>query len=520
MQNIISEVQGFFSAGTVGAYIALGLYGLVALLALVGAFKGLTRGVCRQTIRLVTVGGAAVLSFFVCRLVFPKFVEIADGKTLGETLAVFRMEGLLNFAGSYGSVISGVDGETAQYLSAIPIAVILLPLLFVLLFILFSGLLFIVHALVCGALGFSSARANPLTRLLGFVMGAVQGVLVGALVLVPAFSLCSFTKAATADMESDSTIRTMYTSYLEPAADSTLLDLVGKYGGNYVVDSFHTVTLGEEEVDVGTSAETLFTTAAKVIGSTSGADWNSLTAEQQKAIDDAIHTIGGDSYLATVTSGVLRNLSISVTDDPSLLPTEDGATKNLLLDFIAIFRDSSADTVETDLLTLTKVYYMLSDEGVLTAVANNDADAVITGMTATDAEGKTLTRRVTDTLEENPRTAPLVAAMGRFTAAVMAEAMDSDIDTVQLYENLKNGLKNDILSHRPENYADDAAYGAAVAGSLKNLLADNGITLPQEVSDHMADYIAENYRELLPEDATDGDIADILLSYYAAAKAE
>lgn len=65
MQNIISEVQDFFSAGTVGAYIALGLYGLVALLALVGALKGLTRGVCRQTIRLVTVGGAAVLSFFV-----------------------------------------------------------------------------------------------------------------------------------------------------------------------------------------------------------------------------------------------------------------------------------------------------------------------------------------------------------------------------------------------------------------------------------------------------------------------
>ena len=64
-----------------------GIWGLVGLLALCGALCGLSNGISRQTIRLITIAASAVISFFICIGIYPVLFKWLEGKTVSQLIA-------------------------------------------------------------------------------------------------------------------------------------------------------------------------------------------------------------------------------------------------------------------------------------------------------------------------------------------------------------------------------------------------------------------------------------------------
>ncbi|MCQ2413289.1 MAG: CvpA family protein [Clostridia bacterium] len=518
--NFINEFIASFQSGSIAGYVLTGMYAVILVLALVGALKGLTRGTVRQVVRTLTVAASAVVSYILCLKIFPFISQQLDGKTFGEALEALKMGKLLDYLKDYKEVIAGLDAETAEYLTAIPLSVVVLPMIFVGAFVVISAIMMIVHALLCAVLGANGKRANPISRLLGFIIGAGQGAAVGALLLIPVVSISVFAKNAMAEIDDGSDLKAVYTAYAETEAESDLVGLIRQCGGDYVMKGFNTLNIDGEDVDVSESAKSVFVSYSK-LSALKGVDFKQLTKSEQDVIKEVSDIICDDHYLATVFAGILRNGATVIKSNPNLIPADNPTVNELLGEFLTIFETTTATDFSADLRTIENVYFILCNTGVLNATASGEQDSVINAMNVKDPEtGKTVVEQVVGELEKNPHTSRLVSTMARFAISVMLDNLSDEAkEVMEIYDNMKESLQEDVLSLKRDDFATDEEYADKVAENLTDVLAENGIELPPEVSENMADYIVENIDTLAGVDLADADIDSILLQYFASAAA-
>ncbi len=219
--TIVKYYTDLFATGTVGAYIAIGALFVVALFAFLQALIDFGRGTSRSIMRLITVAGAAVLAYFATPIVGRAF--IAD-QTLASVLP-FGIEQL-------GPILNASLAE------------VLLPIVFVALFLAFSAVLVIVHKLLCGILGFSYKRNNALTRLFGMVVGVLHGAFTAVIVLFPLFVCMNLYADAAAAPDADASVVAFYEDYIEATVESPLYEYPMQYGGEFVQDEFSRATIG------------------------------------------------------------------------------------------------------------------------------------------------------------------------------------------------------------------------------------------------------------------------------------
>ena len=158
------------------------------------------------------------------------------------------------------------------------------------------------------------------------------------------------------------------------------------------------------------------------------------------------------------------------------------------------------------------VYFILTDNEILILISENNIDALKSKLT--EASGEVLLiDTIIDTLQENPRTAPLVTLFTKLSVSIMADSLGLDENAVEMYENIKDDF-NDILAIDRESFATDEEYKAEVNTQVSAALESNGILLEDEIVTGMSDYIAENFTDL--EEVTDEAVNDAILSYYSA----
>ena len=151
--------------------INYGFYAFLAIYVLFGAIIGCIRGFRRQVVRLVTVAISAVVAFIVSIYLYDTFVS---------WLTSMGTEGILNMTGvtvdeATRNVIISIDTEFLVYVASIPFIVVIAPLSMVLLYGIFAFITWIIHKIVCGALGFTRANNNGLTRFGGFLVEGFAG---------------------------------------------------------------------------------------------------------------------------------------------------------------------------------------------------------------------------------------------------------------------------------------------------------------------------------------------------------
>ncbi len=217
--TFVTYYTDLLASGSIGGYITLGLVAIALLIMLVQAVLAYGRGTSRSMMRLITVAVAAVLAFIVTRILGRAFLPDVTLETY-LPLPVPALRPLMDANAS----------------------LVLLPLLFVALFLFFSLLMLIVHKLFCGILGFSYARNNIFTRLFAIVVGLVQGVLLSIILALPLFNVCALYGDAAAAEEAESSVVSVYENYLEATEKSPICEYTMKFGGEWLFAEFEAAT--------------------------------------------------------------------------------------------------------------------------------------------------------------------------------------------------------------------------------------------------------------------------------------
>lgn len=515
------------------------IFGIMAFLVLIGALKGLRRGIQRQTVRTATIILSIVLSVVAIKIGYGRIFSYLDAMTVEELVDKGIELGILSSSDDL-SVLYNLEMATLEYVLAIPLTLILAPLVFVVLFIVISAIMLIVHAIVSGVLGFKKKKNNGVTRLCGMALGAVQGLLVSAMVLLPFVGLSDLAAGAmdtmrdnTSASETEQELVTAYDENVKPITECASMKIMGVCGGKIVYNIVATTSVEGESFNMRGEVDTVLAVYSDY-SSLEGMEWHSLKPEDKAAIESMIDKIEKSDYFAPLLASVARSLSKTVTDGGMLDDVEE-PMKTLFFDMFGIFATSTKDNFFTDVDTILDLYYLFSDEGILAAVVDTDDGGEITDtpsdgeetdimklLAKKDAAGDTVISRAISLLQDNPRTAPIVTSLMKLSLSMMVNTAGDDIagdtgltaeEIEEVYDNVKQGL-NDVVQIKKEDYASDEAYKEAVSASLDETFRANDIELDADIIDVVADHVIENFGDV--EEVTDEHIVEVVLEYYEA----
>ncbi len=491
--------------------------GIVMLLGIIGAIKGFGRGISRQVVRSLTVVASGIISFILTKLTYTKISERLDGKTVADIERFLINKGLLSGAQNFGW-LHGFDVDTLELIFAIPMSLIIMPALFVICFVAVSSAMLIVHGILSALFGFKKHRNNFFTRLLGMVLGLIQGVAVAGLILMPIIGICSSASDSViqlnedmSESESAAMLSEKYDSYIAPTAKSPVFTLYEKYGIKLLYTKISTVDIGSKSTDM----TLLIPGGAKIaceLSGLKGADFKNLTHENESSIDRIFDTVEGNDYLTEVLASLANDISHAYTNGTFDLEVGE-PFKSVIDSAVSIFHTADRTNVNTDIDTVKNVFFILSRDGVLNSF-DSGSDAMLDVLTKRDPSGETTVNRIVSTINSNERTKPLVTLITKISVTVMSQKAGISDDALMTYDNIKAGINEDILSIKKEDFATEEEYAAEVSLALDNTLKENNITLEKEIVDTMAQYVTDNYGDI--DEITDDEANDILLSYYDA----
>ena len=494
------------------------IYGVIGVLALIGALAGLSRGLYRQTVRTVTVILAAVLSFIAIGLLYSAISTELEGKTMTDIINLLIENGILT-SDVDTALIENLDMKTAELVLALPLGLVVAPILFLICFILLSAILMILHLIICALCGFKSSRNTATTRLVGFVLGLLQGAAVAGLLLMPFIGIGNMAKESLTVLEDNAgeeeftkDLSELYHTYAEEFVENPAISVYSTIGINALYESIATVKIDSETeanlTKLAPDAALVATEAIKL----RGVDMNNLTASDEAAVDAMLTAIDNNDYFAEILAGLLKSASYAYTNGAIEIGLEDPFAS--IIDSAAnVFHTSSRDNIKGDLNTIVDVIFILSRDGVLSSFSEG-SDAILDTLTAKDANGDTTVNKVINVIKSNERIKPLVTVITKISLSVMSEQIGIGEDVTETFENIKQSINTDILTIKKENYETKEEYVAEVSTALDNVLKDNQITIEKEIVDTMAEYVADNYGDI--DEITDDEANDIILSYYDA----
>lgn len=520
-------------------FIGIIIYALFGLLTLIGLLAGRKRGIGRQSVRLFTVALSVLIAFLSARGVFGTVSKQMTDEMLADLLTKAGMSDTL------GSLPSFLDADLVCYILALPIGLLVAPIVFVFSFILISGLMLVVHKIISRILGFKCKNNTKKTRLLGMALGAVQGILVTATLLIPVYGLFKSADDAITTLETNGAVESETLAGYHEVSEVVCSNLTYKVFSSAckdTYDSLSVVKLDGEKIRM----TSLFDTAVVLVanGSELGEiDFKNLTDESKATIDNLVDAILADDYLLTVSSGIVSALAEtgfdfgsadgSTAEPPESEPTEptvaDKAIENVKIALFDILKTMTPDYLKADIMTLKDVLYLVADSGLLGG-ENSSEDMISVLIEPDPATGDNLIAAIIRKIENNSHLNPLVsvlndAALSVAFDSVKIEGLDAE-SAKEMVGELKTGL-NSMLAISKDDYTPDEykeQISTEVESVVESALKDMEFELSEEekatISDEVANYIIEN--DMLEkikadgkEELTDADVINIISQYYS-----
>lgn len=491
------------------------IYGIVGLLAIIGALLGLRRGFARQTFRIITVAAAVVVSFFVATATYPKLMAEFEGMTLLEICSQYG----INVSEEVSAWLECVDTVTVEYAASLPVTLVIIPLMFVLVFIVVSIVFFILFVILAGVLGFLKRKRGVFSRLIGFALGLLQGVVVAGIFFVPLTGILDTAATAIENVETTRSesqnvvaLSDMYEDYLAPVYENPVIKTYNKTMG-FMYDRMAKIEMDGEEirmVDVLTDGVEIFT----LYGDLGEVDFLQLSEEQKATVDSIITVFNEDHYMTEVLSGLLRAVCRAEQNGVITLEIEDQVSYEFVISFLHVFENSTYTTVQEDIRTVEAIYFLLSDSGALKAIGGEEADgmALVNSLAKLDENGKSTLGSICTELKRNVRTAPIATKLNNFAmSALLSGAGITDPDVAERVEDVKNDL-NEVIAMNKDDYANEEEYKEAVSTKINDTLVKNEIEITEEQLDMVSDFVIEEFDEV--DEITDAEIADFMAKYY------
>ncbi len=493
------------------------IYAIVGFCALIGLLMGLWRGFMRQMVRSVTVIISAIASYVLVSVGYTYLIKFLDTKEIWDIEYMIRKIPLIP-ADFDLSFLYNFDVETVETALVLPAALIIMPILFVAVFITVSSVLMILYKLICFLCGFKSYHNTGLTRLTGMLLGLVQGVVVAGLLLMPAVGISALAddgvrmlnEQAAGDPATEKCTYG-YDTYVKSVRENKLIKLYEKFGIDSIYGEIATVDFNGERLDTRELLPEAVSITADVL-KLRGADIKYLTPEQETLINSILDKVEANPYFSNLVSCGVRTLATAYGNGVFSLPVK-APFDTIVVSAVELFETCDETTLHEDLDTLSDVFFILVHDRVF-ASFDYGAEETLKVLTAKDAEGNTTISRIVVIIKSNERTKALVTLVSRLSVTVMAEKAGITEESVETYENIKDSLNSDVLSIDKESYGTKEEYVADVSTALDTTLKNNNIELEKDIVDTMAEYIADNYSDT--SELTDEMASDIIISYYDA----
>lgn len=457
-------------------------------------FRGWRRGIWWQILHIVLCCGSAYISY---RLVSFISTNLLSGTV---TEAVEKLLGAVEGVGPFAELGLNLSDavsyfEYAELILALPVAVVLSPILFAVCYLLVD----LVMQIVFYVLRIFLPRGfTPKTMSLGALGGVIEGLLISFVLLVPFVAANNL--ITDANLIADET-------YV--AESNIIIETADKLGAGKLVDKFATIEIDGEETNLSEDTSKLIAVFFK---------YDQVKPIDKAAPDEAdrefiryfIDTVGESKYLSTMVSSVLSGAGNAMKDN--IFVVNIPAPYNMLTNAgFEVFATSNKDNLRTDLHTLLDVYLLLADEGIINSLKTEGSENIMRdAFLVRDDEGKTLIDRITTLLNKNDHTKPMINAITEMSIAMLSESLGLDIDIAAKYDELKADI-NGVLALDPNSYTPEE-YVAARNDALGTALSNNGIQLDDAIINDMGDYIDENYSDV--NELTEEQFNNIILSYY------
>ncbi len=517
--------------------LTTGLLIFMGVLMLIGALKGRSRGIGRQAIRTITVIVAVVLSLIITNGLSNFIYETFSSMTPDEFANSLISVGV-DISG-FEEIVYNISPNTINYIMAIPLALLIMPIVFVICFEILKGLLLIVHAILSGVCGFSKKRNNALTRLLGAILGAIQGVACAVIVSMPIVGLVSMAdsvvlqlKEEAPDEEVTKTVSEFYDNEFSHISHDPMVTFFGNVGGKALYNSFTVVNIDGDEYDIQKEVAAPIVHIAAALPKLEEFDWKNLSAESKDGVYIIVDSIDESNYFKKITLDVL-GVAVNAYEDGAFEVEADAMLVEVVDAAFTVLGTIDEESFDTDIKTIFDAYAILGREGALEAFETGELEEVRTALTsdyeycngdpitASDSldTKTTVLKKVTEILNKNPHTTPLVTALSRISVAVLAQNFGTDLPVDEIYDTVKGGLTTTLQISKDGKTEEE--YKEEVKASIDEALKGVEIELEDDVLSNMADYVNENYETLADVDGsgdgiTDEEINEVILSYYDA----
>ncbi|MBQ8321286.1 MAG: CvpA family protein [Clostridia bacterium] len=488
---------------------------LFVIVVLLKTRKGAKRGAYQQPIHLGVVLVGAIISFIATLILSSSIFTALDGYTMEEL--VLTLEGLTGSPIDAGmrDVILSFEPSTIMSLLALPVA-LLCPIIFTICYFAVSIVTNIIYQIICKAAAVQKRRDTK-GKVIGAALGALEGVIVMTLFLVPFSSILNLTQTVTAEIETDDREIAEVFDSIDSFAETPVLQLASFAGGDFLTKELTTVHVQDSDVNLSNEIAVCFDIFNNV-SLLSDIGEGGVSDDQRAAVDAIIAALRRSDYLPMLLSEGTHAISALVFGDLPDTPTkpEEKLTK-ALADMLAT---STADTIIDDIVMIKDAAFLLIDNGVFEALEGGDESAITDLLSKRDAEGNSVIKQAIRLLTTNPRTTGIITALNEMSVALMCQSMGIEGDAAQVYEDLKQGL-NDVAAITPDSYETEEEYHEALGETLNQTLVNNGIELEEEVLDNMTGYVGDYLEEArengtLDEQLTDENVTEIILTYYDA----
>ena len=474
---------------------------------------GMNRGIIRQLIRTALTVGAAVISFITAELAGKEIVSSIDEGTV---------EGVLNYlksvapelANSLNDIVSAFPADSIAKIMVLPATVIVVPITFILVFLLVKMVITIVCAMLIKIIKFKKVSSN-VQRFVGALLGAVEAVIYLTVVLLPFTGVIgvigdSYDSAIYYDGGLNQEIASEYTATYLPIVENPAVKLMSDIGGDAMATQLSTVKIDGKKSDLRSELVPVIRFA--MIDCKSGKiDFKNLDDKDKEAINRFIAGMEDSPYLADAVCSLVKGSTYLIESGKIIDMGETGsAITDALFGFLGGF---SAEHFTEDLNTVKDLYFALSDHGILVALTDSETD-LMTLLGEHHDDGSSAVSSLVTILQSNPRTAPLVRAITDLLLSNLTGGGVEGAPEVN-YEELKTDVEK-VLSVKEENYDSEEEYKEALSSVLDSTLKDHGIELEEEIVDGIADYVDENFSEV--DTLTDEEFNGILLHYYEASQ--
>ena len=277
------------------------IYGVIGFLAIVGALIGLSRGLAKQTVRSITIVLSVIISFVAVSMLYGTLSDYLDGMTMTDVVNKLIELGVIP-SNTDTALIEKLDIKTAELALALPLTLVILPLLFVICFMVVSLLMLIIHAIICAICGFKSYKNNAITRLLGMVLGCVQGAVVAGILMLPIIGLSNVVADSRTVLmdkapneEFTASFNEVYDDYAKELVENPAVEIYSSLGFNALYKGIATVEIDGQNEDLTEILNDVLIIATDVY-ELRDANFERISAEDEATIRAIINKIDRSPY--------------------------------------------------------------------------------------------------------------------------------------------------------------------------------------------------------------------------------